>query len=319
MNMSMYGWKSFVPLEEWVLPSPLVTRFLPGHDARLLSNTSADEPSSIDVEVRFSDLMDCDSFKSGLTVNSTTESGNQARMDIMTLECLTIDPQFDAYYAGPSPSIWRARFTLQNAYDGVHLINVDNVTNQAGDASTNSNDKFMLRMGQSENPMVFPQRANYSDTLLYQDEVTKRDASRSDSGFFINQKAAGADKWRYSLSWGAVWSNWMPYVPGNASLPSQTWTGTDRQKWTGDHVKVQYWSSAAGSSSHVVEGNLVGSAEPVRRFPHLFIHGSFNQYGKFPRSLWSSAVISFVLTGNNRVRRRPPKQDVTARQRHLDL
>ncbi|KAK3716612.1 hypothetical protein LTR37_006242 [Vermiconidia calcicola] len=279
MNMSMYGWKSFVPLEGWVAPSPLVTRFLPGHDARILSNTGVDEPSSTDIEVRFSDQMDCDSFESGVSVSSKTESGKQAYLDTSTLDCLTIDPQFEAHYAGPSPSIWRAKFTLKNAYDGIHVISVNNVTNQAGIASTNSNDNFMLRIGQTENPLVFPRQANYSASLLFPSKISKRDTSITDSGLYITHKAAGADKWRYSLSWGAVWSDWMPYVPGNATLPSQTWTGTERQKWDGDHVRVQYWSSAAGSSDHIVEGDIVSSDKPTRRFPHLFIHGSFNQYG----------------------------------------
>lgn len=279
MNMSMYGWKAFVPSAKWVSPSPLITRFLPGHDARILSNTTASEPSSVDVEIRFSDLMDCDSFKSGLSVSSTTESGKQAYLDTSTLDCLTIDPQYEAYYDGPSPSVWRAQITLKNAYDGVHIINVNNVSNSANEMHTNSNDKFMLRIGQLENPVVFPRQANYSDSLLFPSKTSKRDASITDSGLFITHRAAGADKWRYSLSWGGVWSDWMTYVPGNASLPSQTWTGTERQKWEGEHVKVQYWSSAAGSADHVVEGDVVGSDKPTRRFPHLFIHGSFNQYG----------------------------------------
>ena len=280
MNMSMYGWKSFVPIEKWVAPSPLVTRFLPGHDARILSNTGVDEPSAIDVEVRFSHQMDCDSFESGVSVRSNTESGKQAYLDTTTLDCLSIDPQFEAHYAGPSPSIWRAKFSLKNAYDGVHVINVNNVTNQASEASTNSNDKFMLRIGQTENPIVFPRQANYSTTLLFLSKTSKRDTSITDSGLYITHKAAGADKWRYSLSWGAVWSDWMPYVPGNSTLPSQTWTGTELQKWDGDHVKVQYWSLATGSSDHIVEGDLANSDKPTRRFPHLFIHGSFNQYGE---------------------------------------
>ena len=161
------------------------------------------------------------------------------------------------------------------------MVNIDNATNQAKDAFTNSNDHFMLRIGQSDNPIVFPNSANYSDSLLFESESAKakRDASTTDSGFLINHKGAGADMWRYSLSFGGVWSNWMPYIPGNATLPKQTWTGTDRQQWPGDHVQVQYWSAAAGSSDHVIEGDLAGSGGPARRFPHLFIHGSFNQYG----------------------------------------
>ncbi|KAF2765531.1 hypothetical protein EJ03DRAFT_330849 [Teratosphaeria nubilosa] len=280
VNMTLYGWKAFVPKNNWTEPSPVITGFSPGHDARILSDTSSSEASSVNVEIRFSALMDCDSLTDALSINSTTGSGNQASIDTSTIECATIDPQPEAYYYGPSPSIWQAKVTINDVYDGVHLLNVKNVSNADKDMFTNSNDHFMFRIGQSDNPMVFPTTANYSSTLLFQSDSTKRDVSMSQgSGLYINHKAAGADKWRYSMSFGAVWSDWIDYTPGNATLDTQKWTGLEDQKWTGEHVQVQYWSSMTGSSDHVIEGDLHGSSHTQRRFPHLFIHGSFNQYG----------------------------------------
>lgn len=284
MNMTKYGWKAFVPLEQWSTPAPVVTGFLPGHDARIISNTSASEPAVLDVELRFSGLMDCDSVKNSLTINSTTSEGQQATIDISSVDCSTIDPEFEAYYYGPSPSIWRASVPLKNVYDGVHRLNVNNVTDQSSNMSTGSHDHFMFRIGQPDNPIVFPASSNFSTTLLYSEDgsgaaIAKRDASITSSGLMVNHIAAGADKWRFSMSFGGVWSEWYDYTPGNVSLPSQTWTGKKLQRWSGDHVQVQYWSKLAGSSDHVVEGDLVGSNEIPRRFPHLFVHGSFNQYG----------------------------------------
>lgn len=281
LNMTLYGWKAFVPLANWSAPSPVITSFSPGHDVRVLSNATDDQPSSYEVEVRFSQEMDCQSLMDGLSINSTTESGKQGTVDTDNIDCLTIDPQAEAHYYGPSPSIWRARIPLKNLYDGIHRVNVNNVTSQSGNTFTNSNDHFMIRIGKETNPMVFPMTSNYSTSLLYKDDAnSKRDVSLTSSGLKINHKAPGADKWRFSMSFGADWSDWYDYVPGNASLPDQTWKGSyDYQKWSGDHVQVQYWSQIAGSSSHMVEGDLVGSDSPPRRFPHLFIHGSFNQYG----------------------------------------
>ncbi|KAF2724832.1 glycosyltransferase family 5 protein [Polychaeton citri CBS 116435] len=281
LNMTHYGWKAFVPKGEWQAPSPLITRFSPGHDARILSNTSSDEAMSLDLELRFSAEMDCDSVRNSINVSSTTDSGKQAVVDLGSFDCKTVDPQFEAYFYGPPPSIWRAQFKLDNVYDGVHTISTNNATNAAKDDQTNSRDNFMIRVGQAENPMVFPMTANYSSTLLFKDDSkTKRAEMTSGSGLYINHKAAGADKWRYSMSFGAEWSDWMNYVPGNASLDDQTWTGQNRQKWSGDHVQVQYWSSKTGSSDHIIQGDLVGYEGPeVRRFPHIFLHGPFNQYG----------------------------------------
>ncbi|KAK3676019.1 hypothetical protein LTR78_004211 [Recurvomyces mirabilis] len=280
LNMPKYGWKAFVPKKAWMAPSPVITKMLPGHDARIISNTTADQSSSVDIEIRFSGEMDCDSFRNAFTVNSTTESGQQANYDSSQVGCLTIDPQNEAYYYGPSPSIWRAQITLTNVFDGVHMININNVSSSDKNSSTNSIDHFMFRVGQVENPIVFPFLANYSSSLLFKGATSKRDDTTLDfSGLYVNHKAAGADMWRYTLTFGASWSNWMTYTPGNATLDKQSWEGSRRKSWEGDHVQVQYWSSLAGSSDHLVEGDLADSKGPERRFPHLFMHGPFNQYG----------------------------------------
>ncbi|GIZ44984.1 hypothetical protein CKM354_000816800 [Cercospora kikuchii] len=280
LNMTLYGWKAFVPKDKWVEPSPVITRFLPGHDARILSDTPVSDPTTFEVELRFSTEMSCSSLSDALSINSTTENGEVAEFDAENIDCAIMDPQFEAYYYGPSPSTWRARFNLTNVFDGVHQINVNNVSSEAGDTFTNSHDHYMIRVGQENNPIVFPLKGNYSTSLVYKDTTSeKRDASITTSGLMVNHNAPGADKWRYSTSFGAVWSDWFDYTHGNVSIQSQTWRGKKVQKWSGDHVQVQYWSRLAGSSAHFVEGDVVGSDSPPRRFPHLFLHGSFNQFG----------------------------------------
>ncbi|KAK5183890.1 hypothetical protein LTR16_010040, partial [Cryomyces antarcticus] len=82
MNMTKYGFKAFVPVSKWHAPSPLITKFLPGHDQRILSTVSRTEQESVDIEFRFSDLMDCDSVTSSLSINSTTADGSTARLDL---------------------------------------------------------------------------------------------------------------------------------------------------------------------------------------------------------------------------------------------
>ena len=264
INMTHYGFEAFVPVDAWLAPSPVITRFLPGHDARILSRTETDKASSVDIEVRFSAQMDCDSFRQGITVDSYTEHAEDVQFDESSIGCLTIDPLYEAYYYGPSPSIWRAKLTLNNVYDGVHVVNINNITSSDKNTSTGSHDHFMFRIGQKDNPMVFPFLANYSTSLLYQSSNAKRDVSRADSGYYISHKTAGADKWRHSLSFGAVWSDWYDYTPGNATLPAQTWSGTGRkQTWEGAHVQVQYWSEATGSSDHSIEGDLATAHSAV--------------------------------------------------------
>lgn len=120
--------------------------------------------------------------------------------------------------------------------------------------------------------MVWPQLANYSRTLLYQD-------SSGDGTLWVAHKAPGADLWRYTLDFGSSYSDWMPYGGGNVSIPPKNWTGTPAQAWSGEHIMVQYWSKITASSDHYQHGDADWTYNPPRRFPHFWIEGKFNQFG----------------------------------------
>ena len=100
----------------------------------------------------------------------------------------------------------------------------------------------------------------------------------SNQSLYISHKAAGANKFRYSLNWASSWSEWLPYRGGNHNLEHQPWSGTRTQNWTGQHVIVQYWSRMLGSSDYIQQGDLSPSTKP-RRYPHMFVHGTYNSFG----------------------------------------
>ena len=129
----------------------------------------------------------------------------------------------------------------------------------------------MFRIGQSNNPMVFPISSNYTKDLLHKDSQTGR--------LFISPRAAGADKLRYSTNWGSSFSDWFDYTGEDITLTPQLWTGTDAQKWNGDHVVVHYWSAMTGSSDHVQHADVASEDFPPRRWPHAFVEGPWNQWG----------------------------------------
>jgi alpha-1,3-glucan synthase len=134
-------------------------------------------------------------------------------------------------------------------------------------------DNFILRVGQANNPIVFPRTANVSDTLLHKDGSGK---------LYISHQAPGAELFRYSTNFESTYSDWIPYGNGgNYSLAPTVWSGTDQQKWEGDHVTVQYWSSIAGSASHRQDADLglPDGYPPHRRWPHVFMMGPFNLFG----------------------------------------
>src|ERR1700722_5689509 len=106
----------------------------------------------------------------------------------------------------------------------------------------------MFRIGKSDNPMIFPLTANYTTNLLHKDPTTRK--------LYISPKAAGADKFRYSLNWGSSYSSWLDYTGANTTLTAQPWSGTKTQEWSGEHVIVHYWSAMTGSIDHVQHADL---------------------------------------------------------------
>ena len=128
----------------------------------------------------------------------------------------------------------------------------------------------MFRIGQADNPMIFPIGGNYTRDLLHQSE---------NNSLYVQHRAAGADRFRYSLNWGSSWSQWYDYDGHNFTLHAQDWTGTKAQRWHGDHVIMNYWSSMTGSSEHIQHGDLNRGELPARRWPHAFGQGKWNQYG----------------------------------------
>lgn len=131
---------------------------------------------------------------------------------------------------------------------------------------------FSSELGKRITHSFFPRTANFSTSLLHRDD---------DGELYISHQAAGADKFRYSTNFQSTYSDWLDYGSGgNVTLNKTVWLGTKKQEWKGEHVTVQYWSSLAGSSSHVQQGdlNLPNEYPTTRRWPHVFMMGPFNLY-----------------------------------------
>lgn len=219
--------------------------------------------------------MSCQEVTSTLQINSTTSDRSTPLLDVNSVRCTNIsksDYTFSSL-SGMTETTWSFAATLINVADGIHRISVHNISTAAdGDTATNSIDHFLLRIGQSDNPMVFPTSANYSYDMLFKD---------AHDSLYISHKAAGADMFRYSLNFGTTYSGWEDYSHGenpNTTLASKIWSGTKLQEWDGEHVTVQYWSRLVGSSDHVQHADL-GIGSRKRQFPHVFLEGVFNQHG----------------------------------------
>ncbi|KAH8750212.1 glycosyl transferase group 1 [Diaporthe sp. PMI_573] len=277
ITMAPFEYRAYVKKADWKEVPPMITKFTPGHD---VSVDFADTKGAFNISFSFSREMDCDGVTDSITISSLIEgdAGN-AEINNATVQCSTLSDDERPPYVGAIGSKWRWSATLQNVQEGIHSIIVKDAATKGGNDSTNSTDKFLLRVGSVENPVVWPMTANYSTSLF----------TKSGSDFFVNHKAAGASSWRYSTNWGSSWSDWQPYTGARQQIKELPWKGTSAQAWSNDHVMVQYHSSPLGSSSIIQQGDVApvsgsrlsrrDSTTSASRFPHIFVMGEFNQFG----------------------------------------
>lgn len=267
LSMPAWGYKAFVPTASWVAPTPVLTAFTPGHDSRILASGAIDTTEELDISISFSQVMDCTSVTNKVYLESNSYDGSKPTIKTSSINCTTLSNVVNATYSGGLPSVWTWSATLQKVAHGVHSVVVANASTTSG-VATNSVDRFMFRLGTTENPLLFVRTSNYSSSLLHQ-------GTTADS-YYISHKAAGATKFRYSRDWKSSWSDWLTYDGTNTTIAKSTWTGTSLQAWSGEHVVVEYWSNITGSSNHYQHGDY--NYNTPRRWPHLFIQGPYNQY-----------------------------------------
>ncbi|KGO69103.1 Glycoside hydrolase, superfamily [Penicillium italicum] len=268
MELLPWEYRAYVETETFVEPGPIVTEFVPGHDSRLLSPEGTAE--TIPVQLGYSAEMTCDIITNGITLKSTTEKGIDASIDTASVRCTNVTARTTSNnYIGEVPTVWSWSANLTNVYHGIHQLTVANVsTSHTSGVYTNATDSFLIRVGVHTNPLITP-LSNYSTSLV----------QKSGNGFYVKHNAAGADKFRYSSDFGNTWSKWMEYEGGNTNVSTPTFTGTSKQAWKGTHIRMQYFSRLTGSSDYIQEGDYNWDESSIRRFPHLWFNGPFNQYG----------------------------------------
>ncbi|KAK7462698.1 hypothetical protein VKT23_007286 [Stygiomarasmius scandens] len=261
VTMAGYGFKAFVPEDQWVAPPPVLTKFVPGHDFRLLSDPS--EPA-VNISLEFNTEMDCDSVTNSITFNMSSSGRSSSLPSITNVQCEEKSSPDTGIVQGVSRTVWAWNATLTNVPDGVLTITLDNPLSLAGN-STGSKDHLLLRKGSSYNVVVFPEN-DYSDTAL----------TESDGIYLFAHSAYGAEKFRYSMNFGQTWTNWTNWED-TTTVDLTLFEDTD-MFWDGVHIVVQYWSAATLSTAAVVhaDANYLGK---LRRVPRFLARGPYNQWG----------------------------------------
>lgn len=125
-----------MPKTNWSTPAPTITRVIPGHDARLQSTVGFYDQEQVEIEIRFSSEMSCDSVAQSLEINSTTQTGVTAQLNTSSVSCQTLEADFPAH-VGEIATAWSFRATLQNVTNGIHTYTVKNASTVDGTLYTN--------------------------------------------------------------------------------------------------------------------------------------------------------------------------------------
>jgi alpha-1,3-glucan synthase len=137
ISMDPYGFKALVPLDEWVPPPPALTKFKPGHDARLHVEAGDANATTVDISFEFNTEMSCDSVTNAMTFNmSSSGKGGNPSVQPGSIVCGAVTNPDPSNLPGGSTSVWAWSATLQNMPDGVLTIKLNNPAAQSGNGTT---------------------------------------------------------------------------------------------------------------------------------------------------------------------------------------
>jgi alpha-1,3-glucan synthase len=247
LTMEAYGFKALVPVNQWVAPLPALTKFLPGHDARIHAESGDTNATTVDISLEFSTAMDCTSVTSSISFNmSSSGKGSNPSVQKASVSCGTVTNPDPSRIPGGEVSQWAWSATLNNVPDGILTITLNNPQTADGTNSTGVScffphvispvltinicqtiDNLMLRKGSAANVMVFPD-ADYDDGSSF---------SSSNGNYTFTHKAFGADMFRYSWNFGMNWTTWKNWE--DTTIMAGNVFDTSEKFWKGQHIMVQ--------------------------------------------------------------------------------
>lgn len=137
VTLEPFGFKALVPVDEWVAPLPAMTKFSPGHDARIQAEQSDTNATTIDISLEYNVEMDCSSVTSAISFNmSSSGHGGSPTINQNSVACGKVANPDPARIQGADISQWSWSATLENVPDGILTITVTNPKTQDGTAST---------------------------------------------------------------------------------------------------------------------------------------------------------------------------------------
>lgn len=137
VDMNTFGMKVLIPISEWVPAPPMLTKFLPGHDARIEVTRGDPNATNVNIVLEFNAIMLCDSVTKSLSFNmSSSGIGGQPTLDLTSVQCNPVTNPTISPIVGTPYSQWSWSGTLNNVADGILEIVVNNASSADGTAFT---------------------------------------------------------------------------------------------------------------------------------------------------------------------------------------
>ena len=135
VTMEPFGFKMLVPSDQWVPMPPQLTKFVPGHDARIIVDPDHTNATTVDISFEFSLPMDCDSITQAVSFNMSS-SGKGSIPTISNVNCGNVTNPDVQLIQSMSSGVFFWNATLTNMPDGVLSIILNNPRTADGSATT---------------------------------------------------------------------------------------------------------------------------------------------------------------------------------------
>ncbi|KAG8842358.1 Cell wall alpha-1,3-glucan synthase ags1, partial [Serendipita sp. 411] len=266
VTMEPLTFKALVPQEMWVPPRPMLTRFLPGHDSRIVTHNSSND-TTVRISLEFNVEMSCDGVTSAISLTTSSGSDLTPRIQDGSVTCGTVGGQGSTYLVGDVTSSWHWSAVLADVPDGIIEIKLTRPSNADETDTTHAVDHLLIRKGSPDNVMVFP-GADYekqANALVFENRE-----------YSYTHKAKGAQKLRYSWNYGKNYTQWADYEEVT-HIPEDIIDNCEECFWPGQHIIFQYWADLSASTAHIV--HVDRGYDLPRRVPQMLVRGPYNTWG----------------------------------------
>ncbi|KAG8809336.1 Cell wall alpha-1,3-glucan synthase ags1, partial [Serendipita sp. 399] len=167
ITMEPLSFKALVPQEMWVPPRPMLTRFIPGHDSRIVTHGSSND-TTIRISLEFNVEMSCDGVTSAISLTASSSGDDlKPRVQDGSVTCGVVDGHGTTYLSGDVTSSWHWSAVLADVPDGIIEVTLTRPSNAEGSDTTHAVDHLLIRKGSSDNVMIMSQWPSYVQVNVF--------------------------------------------------------------------------------------------------------------------------------------------------------